>query len=356
MSDLESEADDPLELALMECCEFEPTNSLQLATIKLEGPVKQEDTDEEMVEDTKPSEQEQGLFPADESSDDHCLEEACGGLLEEASHEASSGLDDAAPLEDARSGPDPPAWNGDGCPLATIITSMLLLLSAVYAMKIKQQIQNIDMFLEDNCVTHFAVTTACSGSDLIVPSLLFFFEIAAKVLSTSVVLISHLWSCENTEFKAKWIKNVMGTSVVFRDIGELASGDASVWWDSAKQLVQCGLLYACGFSCKSISALNNNAAAFAACIASRKGTTGQTWWATYLYVKKFWCLWCWFENVARLSGANLDAVVALLRALGYIVIVLLLTLAEHGPRCRRQRRWIICKLEPQATVAEQQFL
>ena len=124
------------------------------------------------------------------------------------------------------------------------------------------------------------------------PSLLFFFEIAAKVLSTSVVLISHLWSCENTEFEAKWIKNVMGTSVVFRDIRELASGDASVWWDSAKQLVQCGLLYACGFSCKSISALNNNAQAFATCIASRKGTTGQTWWATYLYVKKFLPLWC----------------------------------------------------------------
>ena len=53
MSDLESEADDPLELALMECCEFEPTNSLQLATIKLEGPVKQEDTDDEMVEDSR---------------------------------------------------------------------------------------------------------------------------------------------------------------------------------------------------------------------------------------------------------------------------------------------------------------
>ena len=241
-------------------------------------------------------------------------------------------------------------------PLARIIATMLMLLPATYALSIRQQSANIGTFLADSCQDNFSVTTACSGTDLLVPVMLLFFQTSARVLSTAEVEISHLWSCENDEYKSRWIRDVMGCSQVFRDIKDIATGKAAAWQHEVATLVSCGLLYACGFSCKSISALNSQRHKFLTCIRSRKGSTGETFWASYLYIRKYLPLWCWFENVARFSGTNLEAVTGLLRGLGYVVIVLLMNLDDHGTKCRRNRVWIIAKLEPDATVAQQEIL
>lgn len=205
--------------------------------------------------------------------------------------------------------------------------------------------------IADSCCTGMTLTTACSGTDLVCPVLQAFFGVLQDRLHTASVRVQHLWSCENIGWKADWIEQVVKMPLVFRDIHELPNGLAHTHrW--IQHFVSAGLLHVVGFSCKSVSMLNNFRSKFQKCIKKRSGTTGSSFWSTWKFARRYRPVFLWLENVFSFRGSNLKMAVKLLRALGYCVVVLVLSLERHGVPCRRKRTWILASLDPEnSTVA-----
>ena len=225
--------------------------------------------------------------------------------------------------------------------------------------RMKNAVQRIMLYLEDSCMQGFPMTTSCSGTDLICPVVQLLFQVISLVLDVPQVAISHLWSCESEGYKALWISEVIGAPTVFRDVADLPRRFAAIHEASKKvgfpdvQAMSCGLLHACGFSCKSVSMYNNKRNRFLRCIRQRRGTTGSLFWHTLRFVKRYLPIFILLENVAGFRADNLEMCLECLRLVGYVCITMILDLHEHGIPCKRSRRWILCQLRPTATVAEQ---
>ena len=240
-------------------------------------------------------------------------------------------------------------------PMAIIALNMLLSLPANIKSILKQRLQGVHRLLADGCSAGFLVATACSGTDLIIPTMSIFFRLVALTLGMpESIQLEHAWSCEWTPWKAEWIRDVMGASTIFKDVTHLGKQRAATHGADALEFVCSSLLFATGFSCKSVSAYNQFRSTFHDAIRKKKGSTGQSFWGAFSHIKKTLPLWVWFENVKMFSGRNLAMVLKLLRLAGYIVVTLVLDLESHGTRCRRSRVWILAKLSPLATVAMQE--
>ena len=84
-------------------------------------------------------------------------------------------------------------------PMAAIIMNMLLSLSASAKLTLKKRVQSVHRLLADGCFAGFLVSTACSGTDLIVPTLSLFFSLVFVMLGVpDAIKLDHSWSCEWT--------------------------------------------------------------------------------------------------------------------------------------------------------------
>ena len=239
----------------------------------------------------------------------------------------------------------PPVTSPAFLALICIMTTMLSSLNPAARENFEASMVLLAEYIIDSCCVGMTLTSACSGSDLVCPVLQAFFNVCTDHLRTAPVKVQHLWSCEFTPWKASWIERVIGMGTVFRDVHELPTGRAFTHrW--IHELVSAGLLHVCGFSCKSVSMLNNGRKKFLKCIRQRTGSTGSTFWSTWKFAWRYLPVFCWMENVSAFRGANLNMAVKCFRALGYCVVVLTLDLSKHGVPCRRKRTWILARLDP----------
>ena len=105
----------------------------------------------------------------------------------------------------------------------------------------------------------FKVATACSGSDVIIPTLENVLDCFSQELGIRFDM-EHLFSCENVEFKQKWIEEHFGDDfTLFPDLARLAEVQTE---DVGGRLVRIpqAFLYIVGAECDSVSGLNNNRA------------------------------------------------------------------------------------------------
>ena len=219
------------------------------------------------------------------SSEDAALHDGCepvpSGELEEvgcggervASGEENGGValgeaEDAVPKELA------------DVPLAIIIMQMLLSLSTRTKSTITKRLHKVRAFMNDGCMPGFLVTTACSGTDLIIPTLSLFFRLAVLMLGAGLgaIEVEHMWSCEWTPYKAQWIGEVLGAETIFKNVLDICKNKAAVHLSALHQdgfaFVSGGTLFASGFSCKSVSALNMFRQHFQNAIQKNRGSTG----------------------------------------------------------------------------------
>ena len=239
----------------------------------------------------------------------------------------------------------------DPLPVIIIARAMIASLFDDDAEHLKGQLRNLADLVIDSCTMGLLLTTACSGTDLVSSVLTIFFEACTWTLSSALLCVEHLWSCESNKWKSDWIKRVVGQRVVFSDAADLSKGYAMTH-GMIEQLVTVGFLHAVGFSCKSVSMLNPNRKKFAKCIKFQSGTTGSTFWSSLKFIRRFLPILVWMENVRGFTGTNLQLAIKLLRTLGYVVIALCVDPTQHGVPCRRHRWWIIAKLAPSACKLE----
>ena len=156
-------------------------------------------------------------------------------------------------------------------PIATIIRHMILAVPLYAIEHAKQQYQNVAAYLDDGCLSSMPTTTSCSGTDIIVPILAVLFSIFAHVFDLEAVGVLHEWSCENEQYKCRWIREVMSGKLIFADCAELPKEIASLseyaysFSEFMTAPVTVGLLHAAGFSCRSVSLLNPNRSSFLNC-------------------------------------------------------------------------------------------
>lgn len=125
------------------------------------------------------------------------------------------------------------------------------------------------------------VGTACSGSELYMLSLT---PLAERLTALTGCQLSfrHVWSCELKPRKRAWIRDNFKPSHLFRDLWELAKGEA---WDVAqgedephRRLVPVPAvdILIAGFSCKDASRLNIHHTQRLDAVQKGVGTTGST--------------------------------------------------------------------------------
>ena len=101
-----------------------------------------------------------------------------------------------------------------------------------------------------------------------------------------------------------------------------------------------------------MSRSNKNAAKFQGSLKSGSGTTGQTFAAAIAVVALLLPVLVFLKNAAGLSQRDRARVVRELEKLGYLVIVMVSNLTQHGVPCRRLRVWFLAVLLPYASQAQ----
>ena len=240
-------------------------------------------------------------------------------------------------------------------PLQDIISNMLLSCDEDEVAHMQEQYTNVQQLCEDSCSdAGLGVSTACSGTDLFIPVFRTFFREFSFLFGrrqATKLGVDHLRSCEHIPWKSKWIRKVMGCSTMFTDVKDLSKSKAPAFDGTTKPVFR-GFAHAEGFSCLSVSALHANAKRFKRCIQHRAGSTGSTFWFSFLHAKRHRPFLLLLENVSRLGKHNVRIIRRLLRALGYVVIVLSLSSVAHGISGRRVRIWIIAVLAPIQSLSD----
>ena len=240
-------------------------------------------------------------------------------------------------------------------PLQEIISNMFKKCEEDELDHIQEQYANIQQLCEDSCSgAGLGVTTGCSGTDLFVPVLGLFFRVFNSIFGVDPAVelgIDHLWSCEHIDWKCEWIRTVMGGTTVFKDLKDTSRRFAPEHSGITKPVLR-GIVHACGFSCRSVSALHSHAKRFKKCIKHRAGSTGSTFWFSFQHARRHRPFMLLLENVSRFRGHNLRLVKRLLKSIGYVVIVLVVSLLDHGVPCRRVRVWIIAVLSPRQALGD----
>ena len=218
----------------------------------------------------------------------------------------------------------------------------------------------------------FTIGTLCSGTDLMVT------WVAAIVSACSARCGSgtssdwvHLFSCEYIKWKRDWIEQNFSPRHLYSCVHEVASGKAfDIISQTAGEVGRVAALWA-GFSCKSVSGLNNRASEFARCVYEGSGTTGATCRSVLRYIS--WARpWLVFlENVAKFAvrstlaafgharvldptrdkiTKNLEDLLDILEAFGYTCVCMIMSPACFGSPNRRPRFWLAAMWRPQSTI------
>ena len=125
---------------------------------------------------------------------------------------------------------------------------------------------------------HVTVTTACSGTELAIWTLQRLMYSCSDQLSMATT-VGHrqLWACDNGKLPIRWMKEVMQTPLVFDDINGLSEEWCkTVLPRNRLRKVQCGSLFATGFSCVDVSNYNTKRSQHKASISRCVGKTGGT--------------------------------------------------------------------------------
>lgn len=236
-------------------------------------------------------------------------------------------------------GGQPPA----DAPLVRISRATLQRLPDAAKVRFKRNVHRL------SCVSGgiLTVSTACSGSDLWVAVMLAWLALCAPSLK-----LSHLWSAENDPSKYEFILKVWKQQVVFRDVSQLASRVARTW-DGRLACVAQSLVFAAGFSCKSISALNVSRSVFADCCKSLsgKGSTGATYLSILQHVFVHLPMLVFLENVSTIQR-QASAIKEHFRQCGYLMVSVKIDAKHHGFPQSRRRCWFLAVLSPGATDAQ----
>ena len=145
--------------------------------------------------------------------------------------------------------------------------------------------------------------TLCSGSDLIIPTLAQLFSRFEQASPTGKKCsFRHVLSAEMDQEKQRWILENTRPEFLAATCEDAASECAhNLLNDMIGVVPGCDLLFA-GFSCKSLSALNNLRALFANCVAEAIGTTGKSLDAVMTYIRRHMPLWIFFRKCERYQG------------------------------------------------------
>ena len=114
-------------------------------------------------------------------------------------------------------------------------------------------------------------------------------------------------------------------------------------------VIQKVMMFICGFSCQSVSALNSNRSKFRKCVASDIGSTGNAARMALDYIGKYRPLFVFLENVAGFlhsqvaeqDQSNFEFLRNQLWDLGYSVILLRVNPLDMGYPQRRRRIFIV---------------
>jgi site-specific DNA-cytosine methylase len=191
--------------------------------------------------------------------------------------------------------------------------------------------------------------SGCSGIDIFFPAINMLWEVLSMTFGMEQVRLNHLWSCDILASRQRWLRDVMAVGTVFTDLMALPTGRAFDCVSGRLRKVRKIFLFACGFSCKSVSKANNDCKAFVGCLKAALGTTGKTFNAAMATIRLLLPILVLMENVQGLSQADRDYVVRELEKMGYLVAVIISDLQWHGLPCRRVRVWFIACLQPGAT-------
>ena len=196
---------------------------------------------------------------------------------------------------------------------------------------------------------NIAFGSGCSGIDIFLPAVCLLCSMLCDIFSIPKLTFKHVFSCDNDESRQRWLRDVMGVTCVFTDLLSLPSGSAFDFVQQRMRSVKDIFVWTCGFSCKSVSRSNKNAAKFKNCLKYELGTTGKTCRAAIRTVALLLPILLFMENVQGLSAGDRAFVIRELEKLGYLVCVIVSDLSRHGVPCRRVRVWFLAVLLPGAS-------
>ena len=148
------------------------------------------------------------------------------------------------------------------------------------------------------------IATACSGTDSPVFSVSALVA-ALRFLGHNVHDVDHIFSCERDASKRKWIQHMCKrVRIIFTDVTEIGNrtAESMVGNKYKQQHVPSVDLFMAGFSCKSVSGLNNNRLDFADAIYTEEGETGVTFAGAKDYIADKLPRIFLLENVTGLRG------------------------------------------------------
>ena len=163
--------------------------------------------------------------------------------------------------------------------------------------------------------------------------------------------MQHSWSCGRIAYKTRFIQQTFKPTAVFKCMQQLAGRTAAVHGSVQRLSVSWVHWFAVGFTCTSVSRLNNKSAQASNCLGTGKYATGEAFWAVVNFLVQHLPIFCMLENVP-LGKVNLQDLKEALRNAGYICFSILANALKHGQRSSRPRLWIGCMLMPGATDAD----
>ena len=200
------------------------------------------------------------------------------------------------------------------------------------------------VFHSDEYEGHIGVTTACSGTEIVIWTLQRCVQLLVLMLHEVrfTLGIRALWACDNGKLPVRWMKEVMQTRVIFDDIHGLKDG----WCKTSHpknhvRKVVVGEVFVAGFQCTDVSLLNPNRALHKSCIKQGVGKTGGTFGAAFQHIKGHGPCVILLENVRGLKGKNLRRCLQMLTQAGYIVVAVTDCSSNHALPARRARVWIV---------------